>query len=85
MARLKWIHVPTTANNWALPDKDGMALRHIGDRGPGFGDERFIASGNGHGDGQKEAYHASLDEAKAAAVASLTESQLASAASFPNR
>ena len=61
-----------------------MTLRHIGDRGP-YGDERFIVSRKGHGDGQKEAYHASLDEAKAAAVASPTESQLASAASFPDR
>jgi len=84
MVRLKWIHVPATANNWALPDKDGMTLRHIGDRGP-YGHERFVVSGQGHGDGQSETYHASLDEAKAAAVASLTESQLASAASFPNR
>lgn len=85
MARLKWIHVRTTANNWALPDKDGMTLRGIVDRGPGLGDERFIVSGKGHGDGQSETYHASLDKAKAAAVASLTESQLAWAANFPDR
>lgn len=43
-----------------------------------MGNERFIVSGKGHGDGQRDDYHASLDEAKAAAVASLTESQLAS-------
>jgi hypothetical protein len=53
---------------WAILDEQGVILRLIVDRGVGYGGERFIASGNGH----HMSEHATLEDAKAAAEASLS-------------
>jgi hypothetical protein len=64
-----WQRVATTTN-WVLPDEQGMALRQIVVRGPRLGETdgaKYEVTGRGHG----HTVHSSLEDARAAAEASL--------------
>ncbi|MCU1492087.1 MAG: hypothetical protein JWM85_3492 [Acidimicrobiaceae bacterium] len=69
LMRMDWTRVPTT-RNWVLVDDSRQAVRHIAVRERYIGETdgtRYVVTGRGH----EMSTHFSMDEARAAAEASL--------------